>query len=82
MADIRHILSRQRDRVGTAPAATLLDHARRGDRVAQLEPIDDVHAAHDAAEGFRALRRCRELLGHGFGMHDLGELVGEVEAAV
>ena len=34
--------------------------------------------AHDAAEGFRALRRCRDLLGHGFGMHDLGELVGEV----
>ena len=28
------------------------------------------------------LRRCRELLGHGFGMHDLGELLGEVEAAV
>jgi adenosylhomocysteine nucleosidase len=46
--------------------------------------------ARDAAEGFRALRRCRDLLGHGFGMHDLGELVGElvgdvveeVEAAV
>lgn len=37
--------------------------------------------ARDAAEGFRALRRCRELLGHGFGMHDLGELVGDVEAA-
>lgn len=37
--------------------------------------------AHDAAEGFRALRRCRDLLGHGFGMHDLGELVGEVETA-
>ena len=36
--------------------------------------------ARDAAEGFRALRRCRELLGHGFGMHDLGELFGEVEA--
>ena len=34
--------------------------------------------ARDAAEGFRALRRCRDLLGHGFGMHDLGELVGEV----
>lgn len=34
--------------------------------------------ARDAAEGFRALRRCRELLGHSFGMHDLGELVGEV----
>lgn len=26
--------------------------------------------AHDAAEGFRALRHCRELLGYGFGMHD------------
>ncbi len=26
--------------------------------------------ARDAAEGFRALRRCRELLGYGFGMHD------------
>jgi adenosylhomocysteine nucleosidase len=42
--------------------------------------------ARDAAEGFRALRRCRDLLGHGFGMHDLGELVGEVveevEAAI
>jgi hypothetical protein len=38
--------------------------------------------AHDAAEGFRALRRCRDLLGHGFGMHDLGDLVGEVEATV
>lgn len=38
--------------------------------------------ARDASEGFRALRRCRDLLGHGFGMHDLGELVGEVEAAV
>jgi len=38
--------------------------------------------ARDAAEGFRALRRCRDLLGHGFGMHDLGELLGEVEAAV
>ena len=42
--------------------------------------------ARDAAEGFRALRRCRDLLGHGFGMHDLGELVGdvvqEVQAAV
>jgi hypothetical protein len=29
--------------------------------------------AHDAAEGFRALRRCRELLGYGFGMHDHDE---------
>jgi adenosylhomocysteine nucleosidase len=38
--------------------------------------------ARDAAEGFRALRRCRELLGHGFGMHDLGELVGEVDELV
>lgn len=45
--------------------------------------------ARDAAEGFRGLCQCRELLGHGFGMHDpgeivseLGELVGEVEAAV
>lgn len=28
--------------------------------------------ARDAAEGFRALRRCRELLGHGLGMHELG----------
>jgi hopanoid-associated phosphorylase len=37
--------------------------------------------ARDAAEGFRALRGCRELLGHGFGMHDCGELVDEVEAA-
>lgn len=35
--------------------------------------------ARDAAEGFRALRRCRDLLGHGFGMHDLGESFGEVE---
>jgi adenosylhomocysteine nucleosidase len=35
--------------------------------------------ARDAAEGFRALRMCRELLGHGFGMHDLGELVGEIQ---
>lgn len=38
--------------------------------------------ARDAAEGFRGLRKCRDLLGHGFGMHDLGELIGEVEAAV
>jgi adenosylhomocysteine nucleosidase len=37
--------------------------------------------ARDAAEGFRALRSCRELLGHGFGMHDCGELASEVEAA-
>jgi hopanoid-associated phosphorylase len=37
--------------------------------------------AQDAAEGFRALRRCRDMLGHGFGMHDLGELVGDVEPA-
>ena len=36
--------------------------------------------ARDAAEGFRALRRCRELLGHGFGIGDLGEY--EAEAAV
>jgi adenosylhomocysteine nucleosidase len=27
--------------------------------------------ARDAAEGFRALRRCRELLGHGFGIGDV-----------
>jgi adenosylhomocysteine nucleosidase len=38
--------------------------------------------ARDASVGFRALRRCRELLGHGFGMHDCGERMGEVEAAV
>jgi adenosylhomocysteine nucleosidase len=38
--------------------------------------------ARDAAEGFRALRRCRDLLGHGFGMHDLGELVGELVGEV
>ena len=38
--------------------------------------------AQDAAEGFRGLRQCRDLLGHGFGMHDLGEIVGEVELAV
>lgn len=37
--------------------------------------------AQDAAEGFRALRHCRDLLGHGFGMHDLGELVGDVSLA-
>jgi adenosylhomocysteine nucleosidase len=37
--------------------------------------------AQDAAEGFRALRRCRDLLGHGFGMHELGDLVGDVELA-
>ncbi|MCC6891082.1 MAG: phosphorylase [Hyphomicrobiales bacterium] len=36
--------------------------------------------AYDAAEGFRALRRCRELLGHGFGMHD--DILGEIEAVV
>jgi adenosylhomocysteine nucleosidase len=29
--------------------------------------------ARDAAEGFRALRRCRELLGYGFGMHDYAD---------
>ena len=33
--------------------------------------------AHDAAAGFRALRRCRDLLGHGFGMPEFGELVSE-----
>lgn len=33
--------------------------------------------ARDAAEGFRALRRCRDLLGHGFGMPEFAELVGE-----
>jgi hopanoid-associated phosphorylase len=33
--------------------------------------------ARDAAEGFRALRQCRDLLGHGFGMPEFGELVGE-----
>jgi adenosylhomocysteine nucleosidase len=38
--------------------------------------------ARDASVGFRALRRCRELLGHGFGMHDCGERMGEVEAAL
>jgi adenosylhomocysteine nucleosidase len=44
--------------------------------------------AHDAAEGFRALRRCRELLGHGFGMHDHSSAhdcnvaASEVEVAV
>lgn len=37
--------------------------------------------ARDAAEGFRALRLCRDLLGHGFGMHDCHE-GGEVEVAV
>jgi adenosylhomocysteine nucleosidase len=37
--------------------------------------------AQDAAEGFRGLRQCRDLLGHGFGMHDLGETVGDVEFA-
>ncbi|MPZ40355.1 MAG: phosphorylase [Rhizobiales bacterium] len=35
--------------------------------------------ARDAAEGFRALRRCRELLGHSFGMLDCSEWVGEAE---
>ena len=38
--------------------------------------------ARDAAEGFRGLRQCRELLGHGFGMHDLGEVVGEIDELV
>jgi adenosylhomocysteine nucleosidase len=38
--------------------------------------------ARDAAEGFRALRRCRELLGHDFGIHELGERVGDVEVVV
>jgi adenosylhomocysteine nucleosidase len=38
--------------------------------------------ARDAAEGFRALRQCRELLGHGFGMHELGERASDVEVAV
>jgi hopanoid-associated phosphorylase len=33
--------------------------------------------AWDAAEGFRALRQCRDLLGHGFGMPEFGELIGE-----
>jgi hopanoid-associated phosphorylase len=37
--------------------------------------------ARDAAEGFRALRLCRELLGHGFGMHEL-ERIGDVETVV
>ena len=47
------------------------------DRPVQL--IGMLRLAHDAAEGFRALRRCRDLLGHGFGMHDLGELhLGEL----
>jgi adenosylhomocysteine nucleosidase len=35
--------------------------------------------AHDAAEGFRALRACKELLGYGFGMHDEPS---EIEARV
>lgn len=30
--------------------------------------------ARDAATGFRALRRCCDLLGHGFGLHDISEL--------
>jgi adenosylhomocysteine nucleosidase len=34
----------------------------------------------DFAESLGALRQCRELLGHGFGMHELDEFVGEVEA--
>jgi adenosylhomocysteine nucleosidase len=38
--------------------------------------------ARDAAESFRALRRCRELLGHGFGMHEIGERAGDVEVVV
>lgn len=38
--------------------------------------------ARDAAEGFRALRQCRELLGHGFGMHEIGERASDVEVAV
>jgi adenosylhomocysteine nucleosidase len=38
--------------------------------------------ARDAAESFRALRQCRELLGHGFGMHELGERAGDVEVVV
>jgi adenosylhomocysteine nucleosidase len=33
--------------------------------------------ARDAAEGFRALRRCRDLLGHGFGMSDPAEAIGK-----
>ena len=36
--------------------------------------------ARDAAEGFRALRRCRELLGHGLGIGHAGEC--EIKAAV
>jgi adenosylhomocysteine nucleosidase len=47
-----------------------------------MQVMSMLRLAHDAAEGFRALRRCRDLLGHGFGMHDLGELVGEAETAV
>jgi hopanoid-associated phosphorylase len=38
------------------------------------------HLARDAAEGFRALRRCRELLGHGFGIDDVEAC--EAETAV
>jgi hopanoid-associated phosphorylase len=34
--------------------------------------------ARDAAEGFRALRHCRDLLGYGFGMHDQEELADEL----
>jgi hypothetical protein len=37
--------------------------------------------ARDAAEGFRALRRCRELLGYGFGMHDHDDLSEEPQTA-
>jgi hopanoid-associated phosphorylase len=33
--------------------------------------------ARDAAEGFRALRLCRDLLGHGFGIPHAGEIIGE-----
>jgi hopanoid-associated phosphorylase len=36
--------------------------------------------ARDAAEGFRALRRCRELLGYGFGMHDHDDHVDDFQS--
>lgn len=37
--------------------------------------------ARDAAEGFRALRRCRDLLGYGFGMHDHDDAAGGLQAS-
>jgi hopanoid-associated phosphorylase len=37
--------------------------------------------ARDAAEGFRALRHCRDLLGYGFGMHDQEELADELSVS-